>query len=307
MPETNELPACSTEEYASKDEWIARRDLGASDAAVVVGESQYKTPYVLWAEMTGLAPRDFVENEKMEWGNILEPVIAEQFSRKTGLRLRDLGRTTLCRSKENPFMTATLDRLILHDGGDPEILEIKAVGAHMAEQWETEAPLMYQIQVQQQLYVTGLKKARIAALIGGQQLRWVNVERSEEFIEALVEAAGAFWNLVQAKKEPPIDGSAGARAVLKKLYPQASPGVLISLGEESLSIDAELELVKAELKRVEERKSSLENQLISFIGDAEGVALPNGAKYLYKNVDVKASVREIAAYSYRKLSRKAAK
>lgn len=298
---------CQIEKYDSKEEWLPHRDLGASDAATIIGESPYKTPYVLWAEMTGLAPRDFVENEKMKWGNILEPVIARQFEDETGLPLVDLGRTTLCRSKEHSFMTATLDRLIAAPGEELEILEIKAVGAHMAEQWETEAPLIYQIQVQQQLYVTGLKKARIAALIGGQQLKWVTVERSEEFIDALKSAASEFWALVQSKTAPPIDGSAGAREVLKKLYPKPTPGVVVNLGEEFLALDSELALVNADLKRLEDRKSTIQNEIIAAIGEAEGGQLLDGSKWLYKSVDVKASVREVAAYSYRKLSRKAAK
>jgi len=63
---------------ASRAEWLEQRrqGIGASDAAVILGLTKWKSPMGLYAEKTGLVPMGQEETDLLEWGNRLEPVIA---------------------------------------------------------------------------------------------------------------------------------------------------------------------------------------------------------------------------------------
>ena len=66
---------------------MKRYGIGGSDAGVIAGVNKYKTPYELWMEKTGQIA-SFNGNEATEWGHALENAIAEQYSKKTGHKVR---------------------------------------------------------------------------------------------------------------------------------------------------------------------------------------------------------------------------
>jgi hypothetical protein len=69
----------------NRAEWLAERNnsVGASEAAAALGVCSYQSPIELWQKKCGLAP-PVVENEAMQWGLALEPVIAAEYERRTG-------------------------------------------------------------------------------------------------------------------------------------------------------------------------------------------------------------------------------
>ncbi|MCI0719887.1 MAG: YqaJ viral recombinase family protein, partial [Acidobacteria bacterium] len=119
-----------------RERWLAerRKGIGSSDAAAILGVHPYKSAYTVWAEKTGLIVEDTEQiGEAALWGNVLEPVIAQQYSLRTGRILKDYGRHLIQRNPKYPFALATIDREIqpLDDRG-PGILEIKTVGLRLA-------------------------------------------------------------------------------------------------------------------------------------------------------------------------------
>src|SRR5690606_20076292 len=73
----------------SRDEWLQarRRGIGGSDAAVIAGLDPFKSPVRLWMEKRGEIEEE-PAGEAAEWGLLLEPVIAREFERRTGKRVR---------------------------------------------------------------------------------------------------------------------------------------------------------------------------------------------------------------------------
>ena len=64
------------------DEWLAWRKLGvtASEAAIIMNESPYMTPWRLWAEKVGLAePDDLSKNPFVQYGIEHEDVARREF------------------------------------------------------------------------------------------------------------------------------------------------------------------------------------------------------------------------------------
>ena len=73
----------------SREEWLEwrRRGIGGSDAAAVAGLNRWRSPMQVWLEKTGQIEGSG-DNEAMYWGRILEDIIADEFSRRTGKRVR---------------------------------------------------------------------------------------------------------------------------------------------------------------------------------------------------------------------------
>lgn len=98
------------------EEWLdlRRSGIGGSDASVVCGINRYKSPVELWMEKTGRLPNQEA-GESAYWGTTLEPLVREEFSKRTGIEVRL--EKSLLQSEEFPFMQANLDGVCY----DPEL------------------------------------------------------------------------------------------------------------------------------------------------------------------------------------------
>ena len=143
-------------------EWKSARmaGIGASESAAALGLNPYMSAAELLAIKTGAeeAP-NLSGNIPVRWGVALEPKIADAYSRLTDRDLIDHGRYALRRHADFDFILATLDREIVPvDDNGPGILEIKST----QRRWDEGVPLHTQVQVQQQLAVTGWRWAEVA-------------------------------------------------------------------------------------------------------------------------------------------------
>jgi putative phage-type endonuclease len=253
-----------------REEWLALRNtgIGSSDAASVVGLNPYKSNFALYEEKVGLRePDDLSDNEAVHWGLVLEEPIAQEFAVRTGRKVRRVN--ALLRHPDYPFMLANLDReLVAEDGDEPEILECKTAGlwAANAEEWgpdeSDEVPERYLIQVMHQLAVRGRRRAHVAALIGGQELRIYTIRRNETLIAALIEKEKEFWRAVQTRTAPTIIDLSDAR----RAFPISREGEIEATAE---IFDAVLRLREA--KRVEKETSDdvkrLQGLIAGFMGE----------------------------------------
>lgn len=295
------------EEFPTKEAWLKgrRHGIGASEASAVLGLNPWKSALQLYCEKLELAEPDDAESEAMEWGLLLEPIIAERYAGVTRRELAPVEPFTIYRSRAHPFMTATFDRLILGDPRGLGILQIKAVGAFKAEDWEDEPPVYYQVQTQQEAAVAGATWGSLAVLIGGQRFRYFDFTRNDRFLSVLVAREEAFWNRLLAQEPPEVDGSDSAREILKRLYPKETPGLVVNLPAEAIEWDAELQQVKDLGKEYEGRRQALENRIKAAIGEAEAGVCSNGLTYTWKASERKGYVVE--ATTTRTLRRKEAK
>jgi putative phage-type endonuclease len=296
---------------AERAAWLEARRLGigASDAAAVLGVSPWKGPLALYAEKLGLVDEDAerAELERMEWGLALEPVIAVRFQRDTGRTIEDPGPYTLWRHRVVKWMLATLDR-VQHapDKDGPGVLEIKNVGRYNRDEWaDGDPPLHYQVQVQHQLAVTGYTWGSLAVLFGGNEFAWLDLERNDDFIAAMVEREADFWRRVEAHDPPPPDATESCRDVLGKLFPREVGGKVVALPPEAAEWDRlRIEAMDAE-ERCKKTRLAAENYLKAALGDAEAGILSDGTRYSLKAQTRKAYMVEES--TFRVLRRKAAR
>ena len=279
----------------------------------------------VYCDKLGIAVVESDNAEAMEWGLALEAPIAARYQRDTGRTVIDPGPFTIHRSADYPWMLATVDRFIECDECDGKgralgapsdmllgcagrgrgVLEIKTTGGYRDHDWLEDAPLQYQIQVQHQLAVTGLQWGVLAVLVGGQKFYWMDVERNEEFIAAMIATELEFWEMCERREPPPPDATESCKALLKRLYPREAPGKVVALTGDALRWDAQRIESKKALEDAQRLCMEAENNLIAALGDAEVGLMPDGTRYSYKSQNRKGYTVEPA--TFRVLRRSAAK
>jgi putative phage-type endonuclease len=288
-------------QYETRSEWLAARQfgIGASESAAIFGLAPdgRESAYSLWAKKAGLVSFEDSENEYLKAGELFEEPIAQLYQWKTG-HLLWTPPTPFCivQHPRLPFLTATIDRWIIEaqgrDGrGD---LEIKNVGAYNSD-WKDEVPLYVQAQVQHQLACTDLRWAAIAALVGGNRMETVYVERNEDFIAELEARAVEFWGRVERKDPPPADGSEATAKTLKRLHPD-DDGSTVELDESTLVLVEELELAKARKSAAEKDAKDADNKLRALIGKATFGKLTDGRTISLKTTERAGYVVEATKY-----------
>jgi putative phage-type endonuclease len=179
-----------------------RKGIGASDMPVLaLGEYFGKTPQDLWAEKCGLAePENLDDNPHVRRGIVMEDIAAQEFTRKTGLKLRR--RTQTLTHPNHSFLMAHLDRVITGDGTPVEIkcpssYQYRKMKRHGIDQG-------YQVQGQQQALI--LRKAGVVFWIFSADLWegfWVNVEADQAIQGSLIDLGKDFWRHVETRTPPP--------------------------------------------------------------------------------------------------------
>lgn len=292
-------------DYGDRASWLAARNtsIGASEAAALFGVSRWDTITSLWARKTGRLVETNDERSKLlKWGLRLEPAIAAGYEEDSGRKLARAGQYAVALHPELPFMTATPDYFIVeaHDRAGNGLVEIKNVGAWVAKRWEDGVPDDVQIQVQHQMACTGADWVTVLPLVGGNDDRPVDIERSPSFIAELEEACAWFWEFVRLDRQPPVDGSPRTLEVIKKLHPLDN-GEEIALPEDAVIWWQLLEEAKQAAKVAEAAKTDAETRLKAAFGDATYGRLTDGRRLSLKTSSNPGGDRFVAPYSYRTL------
>lgn len=185
-------------------EWLRWRSEGitATEAAVIMFPDQYKSALTVYNQKVGIAPPDDQSDPDgfFEWGHILEDDLVRKF--KT-LHPELAGTVTQGRLYQRNWAKCSLDAQCVLADGTPCIIECKS--SQSASKWNP-YPEKYFAQVQWQMYVTGIRKAIIIAVIceGGYHYIEREVEYSPKFVEEMLYKCLDIYRCVQFKKVPEI-------------------------------------------------------------------------------------------------------
>ncbi len=174
------------------------KGLGGSDAASllqhIIPDTKYSCRRRLFYEKSQ-HPRDFERTETgpMKLGNILEPVLCEEFSKLTGRRIEVVGQQ---KHPDFPEMVGHVDRMqYTPEKEGPGCLECKALGTRIFYQAKREGlATEYLLQLQWYLCVTNSTWGSF--VIGNRDnlaLIHFDVERDQNICDALLREAPAFW------------------------------------------------------------------------------------------------------------------
>jgi putative phage-type endonuclease len=276
MPEAVQIAPPGLDK-ADREQWLAlrREGIGGSDIAAILGMNKYHTALDVYVDKMGLgeAPQSERLMEAARMGHLMESVIAREFATRTGLRL--LRPPGLMSNADRPWMLATVDWLCtdLPAGRVPLdqriILELKTRSAYQAAEWRGRTADAPAIQCAWYLAVTGARYGYVAALIGGNYLTWERLDRDEELITMLIEAAEDFRrDHLEPGIPPEPDGSPRTSDLLGSIW-AGDPDTFAYLDADVVGYREMARQAAADRAAAEEQQTWAENQVKLAMGDAE--------------------------------------
>lgn len=253
--------------------WRALRaqHIGGSEVAALFGENPYLTAFELWHRKAQNLPEpDLSDNERVFWGDILEPAIAAGVSKKKPeWTIRKVRRY---HSKLPELaLGGSLDHEIVATSRGPGVLEIKTADWLVAKRWEDDSPpLAYDLQLQTYFALTGRSWGCMAVLIGGNELRLFEYERRPKTIEIIEAKVAEFWKSIKEGREPKPDFAKDA-ATVGAIYASTTEGrtIDLSMSNRAPELLAEYAKAQADEKDAEIRKKAAKAELLTLIGSAE--------------------------------------
>ena len=252
----------------SRDEWLEyrRKGIGGSDASAVLGISPFLTTRDLFYDKRGIVSPESDEN----WiakavGTLLEPLVAEIFARKTGLKV--FQRKVMYQHPHHPWMLADLDYLVEMPDGTLAILECKTTSNNASSKWwyngEEIVPINYESQGRHYMAVMNLSRVYFCCYVvgSGDEAIIRRIDRDMAYEQELIALESDFWHEnVLANIPPPYteDGDLIMESLRRSLGPadEDAPPVAISdtqftKVERYLQLQAEKSQLMAEVNRLE--------------------------------------------------------
>lgn len=195
--------------------WLEARThgIGGSDVGAICGVSPFSSARQIYLNKTGQFPDALkpgaAAQDRMRFGHLLEPVVADEYAHRTGSKLVTVNATL--HHKEHSWALANIDRLIVDEDNKPiGILECKTTGEYNNDAWEDgDLLLSYIYQLNWYMWILGIERGAFACLVGGNKFYHYDVFRNDELLQnTIIPAAKNFWfNNVLALKEPELQGS----------------------------------------------------------------------------------------------------
>lgn len=237
--------------------------IGGSDISIILGLSQYKTPYQLWLEKTGQFVESSDETEYQYWGSVLEPVIREEFVKRNNVVIETPD--TIVHPLFD-FMRGNIDGFIPSLNA---VLEIKTTAGYNAKDWgeqnTDQIPLYYLVQVAYYCAITNADTAYIAVLIGGNTYKEYKYKRDYAIEEKLIDEAKKFWDCVQNNIEPELVNIDD----LKLKYPNGSPEKTVKINDKVQITFNTITETKKKIKELNAIEEKARFELIKYMEDSE--------------------------------------
>ncbi len=289
MSDPQDLVIAVKVSYPTEEAWLADRihAVWASEAAALYEEHDWLSLFELWHMKQRLYDPPPVDHSRARWGRRIERQIAESISEQCELEIVSGGGLD-CWVDWERGIGATPD-FIARDAQGPVLIECKTSYKH----WQGAIPMMYQVQVQQQMLLTGIPRAVLSTSFfrGEPKPEWL--EFNPDFAREHVRRVEAFWGTVRDRDRCPYppDGSDSSRAVLRTLHPDDS-GEIIDLDAEWADVLAEYEAAREEEKAAAGRAKQAQNRLLAAIGDASEARIAGTGKKVTYYTETRAAESE---------------
>lgn len=237
--------------------------IGGSDMPIILGLSNYKTPYQLYLEKKGIISTGDISSPVQYWGNRLEAIIRDEFADRNNVLIQTPD--TIVHPFYD-FIRANIDGYISEWEA---VLEIKCSTQFMANEWGEDGsdyiPMAYLAQVAHYCSVTNADCAYIAVLIGGHDYRQYKYSRDLELEKTIIDAACAFWDAIQKDLPPPATNQID----LRLMFPRHTVGKTVNVVN---GIDTHLKNLteaKAKMKELQAIEEESRFNIMRYMEDNE--------------------------------------
>ena len=247
-----------------------KRGVGGSEMFAALGKDSRCSRLELYMRKVGELPEpDFSDDERVHFGNVLEPVLRQEFSRRIGQKVLTPRRTLV---HESAPIVASPDGWIpaLNEG-----VELKTADKFEAEEFgepdTDQVPLRYVVQCMTYMSVTKAGKWYLAVLIGGNDFRIYEIPRDEQLIDAIEAGAREFWTHVEERRPP----DPATPEDVKLRWPR-DIGSSIVVTDDIAAACAELKELKALLKQAVDKEAALKAQIQTYMTEAANLVDADG-------------------------------
>ena len=224
----------------------------------------------------------FQETDRMMWGKLLEPVIAQKVAEMHDLTVKPLKEYYQSRDAR---IGSSFDFAVVPDKKSSQVisfLEIKNVDyLQFKKNWieyedgEIEAPPYIEIQVQHQMMMLNVESCYLCVLVGGNDLKVLHKKANKNMQEAILTACADFWKSIDNDTPPEIDYARDSDFVIEKYGFADDEKVLYAVDMASRTIIEELvknyKKSSQDEKYWSEKKKQYKAQILELIGDAAKV------------------------------------
>lgn len=267
-----------------REEWLAlrRRGIGGSDAAAIMGVSQWATPLSVYADKLGISPEK-PQTEAMRIGTDLEDYVAKRFAEHSGYRVQRYNK--MLQHPEHDWMLANIDRRVLGTDADFVGLECKTTNPFNPVDFAGgSVPPTYFWQCQHYMAVTGAPFWFLAVLVLGKDFHVFQVARDDALIDRLIDREEDFWeNNILGGITPEPMGTAADDAAIADTYPQDN-GSSVDISDMRSTLDR-MDALKEHKRRLDEQIDQLAQKVKERMG-AAATAHCSGYRVTWKNVEI---------------------
>jgi putative phage-type endonuclease len=233
----------------------------ASEAAIVLGRSPYKTPWRLWAERTGVAtPPDLSQNPHVARGVALEDAARQWFEARHDTLLLPV----CAESDTHPVLRASFDGIA--DDGAPVELKApaeKTFAEIAADGIDSRAYALYWPQLQHQLYVADADHGWLVFYGDATRVLEFPIARDAAFLSNdLVPACLRFAEQISRREAP-------ARDPQRDLFVPEGDALVrwAQLAATYRALSAECGQLEAPLTVLQERLAATQDELVALMGE----------------------------------------
>ncbi len=259
------------------------KTVSATQIAGIANRSQYDTRFELYHHFIGDVPIERQADERMTWGKRLQPVILGAVA--DHLRLEVIPNDAYLTNPTWP-VGATIDGFCMDPQRGLGVVETKNVDklVHLDQWSEQGGPDYVELQVATQLMVEhpehGFPKwGIIAALVGGNDLKFYERKPEPELYNEIAGLASAFLNDVQERHEPEVAGVKSELPVLRKLFPETAEAKWLNAEDlddpdQVTEWIRELHFFSGQGSMAKKQTESLQTRLMAVAGDAQFIRVP---------------------------------
>jgi len=246
--------------------------IGGSDIGAVLGLSKFKSPVEVWMENTGKETKK-LDSLPLRFGSFAEEFVASEYQRATGFQL--FHDESIYIHPTHQMMSAHVDRFVLANGADSlptRILECKTANPFSKGDWgeagTDQVPMSYLCQCIWYMAITDIVRCDLAVLFGNSDFRIYEINKDEQLENLILEKAQHFWNEYVLKDQPP---PAQSEADCQTLFSKGDPTKSQEAKAEILLLTKRLQLLNSEIDLREEEISSIKQNIMNHMGEAESL------------------------------------
>lgn len=254
----------------NREQWLARREgnINASDIAALFHAHKFTSAFQLWAFQTGKLKRDDVDTLAMRRGRIFEPAVAAALREQHPEWDVTAADRYDCLSELKLGATPDFFAWPTKDPGDTDcfLIQVKtAIPEVFDDEWTPAPPVSYLLQVQCEMFVTGIDRCVLAVMVlDGREFPVHEYEfKADPEIHAQIEvAAQRFWRCVEKGEEPKLHHPQDAWAIAR-LHPDADTEAVLALhgSADVIQTCEAYKAVASRIKDLEDEKEALASKL----------------------------------------------